>query len=48
MHSSIAAVVCRSQATSPIPQGGNNAHNQDSPTRWFDWTLTDSNHELVL
>ena len=27
--------------------GNNNAYNQDSATSWFDWTMTDSNQELL-
>jgi len=27
--------------------GNNNAYNQDSPTSWFDWTLTESNQEVL-
>ena len=26
--------------------GNNNAYNQDNPTSWFDWTLSDSRQEL--
>jgi isoamylase len=27
--------------------GNNNAYNQDNPTSWFDWSLVDSNHEML-
>jgi isoamylase len=27
--------------------GNNNAYNQDNATSWFDWTMTDSNQELL-
>src|SRR5713226_6844268 len=27
--------------------GNNNAYNQDNPTSWFDWTMADSNQEVL-
>ena len=27
--------------------GNNNAYNQDNPTSWFDWTMVDSNREVL-
>ena len=27
--------------------GNNNAYNQDNPTSWLDWTMVDSNRELL-
>ena len=27
--------------------GNNNAYNQDNPTGWFDWTLAESNREML-
>jgi isoamylase len=27
--------------------GNNNAYNQDNPTSWFDWALTESNREIL-
>ncbi len=27
--------------------GNNNVYNQDNPTSWFDWTMVDSNHDVL-
>jgi len=28
-------------------RGNNNAYNQDNPTSWFDWTMTESNQDML-